>query len=167
MLLPNKVYDVLKWVAQYLLPGLAALYAGLAQVWSLPYVEQIVGTIVALDTLLGLMLGIANSAYKTAMKTAITYEPVDNAIEEKVVEDRGPGVYILMSSETYNTLIWIAQVGLPGIGTFLFALTGLWGIPYGAQIVGTIAAIDTALGIILGVSTAQYKADLANSRRYS
>lgn len=61
-----------------------------------------------------------------------------------------------MSNATYDTLKWIAQYLLPALGTLYFALAGIWGFPYGEQIVGTITAIDTFLGVILGISTAQY-----------
>ena len=30
-------------------------------------------------------------------------------------------------------------------------------LPYGDQVVGTIVAVDTFLGVVLGISTAQYK----------
>lgn len=56
----------------------------------------------------------------------------------------------------YNVLKWIALIALPAIGTFYFALAGVWGIPYGEEIVGTIVAIETLLGALLGVSTIQY-----------
>ena len=46
---------------------------------------------------------------------------------------------------------------LPALGTLYFALAGIWGLPYGEQLVGTITAIDTFLGVILGITTAQYK----------
>lgn len=61
-----------------------------------------------------------------------------------------------MSNKTYDLLKWIAMVVLPGLGTFYFALAGIWGLPYGEQIVGTITAIDTLLGALLGISTSQY-----------
>ena len=61
-----------------------------------------------------------------------------------------------MSDKTYNILKWIAMVLLPAIGTLYFALAGIWNFPYGEQIVGTITAVDTFLGVILGISTAQY-----------
>ena len=61
-----------------------------------------------------------------------------------------------MSNKTYDILKWIAQFLLPALGTLYFALSGIWGLPYGEQIVGTITAIDTFLGVILGISTAQY-----------
>ena len=63
----------------------------------------------------------------------------------------------MMSDKVYNTLKWIAMYLLPALGTLYFALAGIWGLPYGEQIVGTITAIDTFLGVILGISNSQYK----------
>ena len=56
----------------------------------------------------------------------------------------------------YNVLKWIALIALPAIGTFYFAIAGIWGLPYGEQIVGTIVAIETLLGTLLGISTMRY-----------
>ena len=61
-----------------------------------------------------------------------------------------------MSNKVYDALKWIAMYLLPALGTLYVALAGIWGLPYGEQIVGTITAIDTFLGVILGISTAQY-----------
>jgi hypothetical protein len=61
-----------------------------------------------------------------------------------------------MSDKTYDVLKWIAQILLPALGTLYFALSKVWGLPYGTEIVGTITAIDAFLGAILGISTAQY-----------
>lgn len=63
MNMSNKVYDVLKWIAQYLLPAIGTLYFALAGIWGLPYGEEVVGTITAVDTFLGVILGIASSTY--------------------------------------------------------------------------------------------------------
>ena len=63
MKLSNKIYDVLKWIAMYLLPAIGTLYFAIAAIWSLPYSEQIVGTITAIDTFLGVILGISSSKY--------------------------------------------------------------------------------------------------------
>ena len=63
---------------------------------------------------------------------------------------------IAMNNKVYDVLKWIAMYLLPALGTLYFALSGIWGLPYGEQIVGTITAIDTFLGVILGISTAQY-----------
>lgn len=62
-MLNNKVYDILKWIAQYLLPALGTLYFALASIWGLPYGEQVVGTITAIDTFLGVILGISTYKY--------------------------------------------------------------------------------------------------------
>lgn len=59
----NKTYDVLKVVAQIWLPAIATLYFALAQIWGLPYGEQIVGTITAIDAFLGAILGISTAQY--------------------------------------------------------------------------------------------------------
>ena len=61
-----------------------------------------------------------------------------------------------MTNKIYDKLKWVALVLLPAIGTLYFALSGIWGLPYGEQIVGTITAVDTFLGIILGISTSAY-----------
>lgn len=62
-----------------------------------------------------------------------------------------------MSNKTYDTLKFIAQIVLPAIGTLYFALAGIWNLPYGEQIVGTITAIDAFLGALLGLSSVNYK----------
>lgn len=64
-----------------------------------------------------------------------------------------------MSNEVYDILKWLAQIALPALGTLYFALATIWGLPYAEEIVGTITAVDTFLGVILGVSTAKYKAN--------
>lgn len=62
-----------------------------------------------------------------------------------------------LSNTTYDILKWIATLLLPALGTLYFALASIWGFPYGEQIVGTITAIDTFLGVILGISMSSYK----------
>jgi hypothetical protein len=59
----NKVYDILKFVAQIVLPAIGTLYFALANIWGLPYGEQIVGTITAVDAFLGALLGISTAQY--------------------------------------------------------------------------------------------------------
>lgn len=61
-----------------------------------------------------------------------------------------------MNNKVYDVLKWIAMYLLPAFGTLYFALASIWGLPYGEQIVGTITAVDTFFGVILGISTAQY-----------
>ena len=62
-----------------------------------------------------------------------------------------------MSNKFYDVLKWIAMVVIPAIGTLYFALASIWGWPYAEQVVGTLSAVDTFLGVVLGISSAQYK----------
>lgn len=62
-MMSNKVYDILKWIALIALPAVATLYFAIAQIWGLPYGEQVVGTITAIDAFLGALLGISNYNY--------------------------------------------------------------------------------------------------------
>ena len=72
MRMNNKVYDLLKYIAQIVLPALATLYFALSKIWGLPYGEEIVGTISAIDVFLGALLGLSSMNYNKI-----------NGIEEK------------------------------------------------------------------------------------
>lgn len=63
MKMSNKVYDVLKYIAQIVLPALATFYVAIAGLWKLPYSEAISGTIMAFDALLGACLMISSANY--------------------------------------------------------------------------------------------------------
>lgn len=63
---------------------------------------------------------------------------------------------MIFKNTTYDVLKWICQIFLPALGTLYFALAQIWGFPYGEQIIGTITAVDTFLGLLLGISTMQY-----------
>lgn len=62
-----------------------------------------------------------------------------------------------LSNKAYDFLKWIALILLPAIGTLYFALSSIWGLPYGEQIIGTITAIDVFLGAVLQISSIQYQ----------
>lgn len=59
----DKTYDTLKWVAQDVLPALGTLCFAIATLWGLPYSEQIVGTITAVDAFIGFLLGLSSMKY--------------------------------------------------------------------------------------------------------
>ena len=67
-----------------------------------------------------------------------------------------------MTDKMYDALKWTAQYFLPALGTLIFAICSIWGLPYGEEIVGTITAIDAFLGALLGISTYQYNKDRNN-----
>ena len=77
----NKTYDVLKFIAQIVLPALGTLYAALAPLWNLPYSEQIVGTIVAIDAFLGALLGLSSVNYYKNGKDVLGTLAIDPANE--------------------------------------------------------------------------------------
>lgn len=62
--MPNKVYDMLKYITMILLPAIATLYSALAGIWGLPYAEQIVATISALTTFMGVTLMVNSANYR-------------------------------------------------------------------------------------------------------
>lgn len=64
---------------------------------------------------------------------------------------------MIVSDKVYNVLKAIAMYILPALGTLYFALAGIWGFPYGEQIVGTITAVDAFLGVLIKVLQVQYQ----------
>ena len=68
MKMNNKVYDILKFIAQIVLPALATFYLTLAGIWGLPFGEQVSGTIMAIDTLLGAILMLSSNKYNKEEK---------------------------------------------------------------------------------------------------
>jgi hypothetical protein len=84
------------------------------------------------------------------------YEPEHRAEEDPVVGDPPPRAHTLFSNNVYDKLKFVALVLLPGVGTLYFAVAGLWGLPKADEVVGTIVAIDTFLGLLLGLSNKQY-----------
>lgn len=67
-----------------------------------------------------------------------------------------------ISDKTYDRLKWIAQYFLPALGTLYFTLASIWGLPYGEQVIGTISAADAFLGVLLGLSSAEYRMEQMN-----
>jgi len=65
-LLSDRVYNFLKPIATTVLPALATLYAALAQVWDFPAPEQVVVTITAVNTFLGVLLGLSSKSYNSS-----------------------------------------------------------------------------------------------------
>jgi voltage-gated potassium channel Kch len=63
MKLSDKWYNKLKVLAQYVLPGSATLYFALAEIWHLPARAEVVASITAIDTFLGVLLGISSKNF--------------------------------------------------------------------------------------------------------
>jgi len=138
MILTNKNYDILKWVTLVLLPAVSMLYLGMADVWGLPYATQVVGTIAALDLFLATVLGISTYTFKVN-------NPMYRLNLVKLAGDTSNNW--ILSTNTYEILSWIAQIFLPAMATLYLAMSGIWGFPYGEQVVSTIMAFDVFMGI--------------------
>jgi len=63
---------------------------------------------------------------------------------------------MVFDNKIYDILKYIALIVLPAIGTLYFALSSIWNLPYGTEVVGTITAIDAFLGALIGISTSNY-----------
>ena len=63
MKLPDKVYDILKWITMIVLPALATAYVGLAAIWGWPFADDVAKTTAGICTLLGALLGISTAQY--------------------------------------------------------------------------------------------------------
>lgn len=61
-----------------------------------------------------------------------------------------------LSNKTYDVLKFLCTLLLPALGTLYFALAQIWGLPYGEEIVGTLAAVATFIGVIIGISSYNY-----------
>ena len=154
MILTNRTYDVLKWITLILLPAFAMFYTAMAQVWGLPYTTEIAGTIAAVDVFLSVLLGISTNTFKVN-------NPMYRLSLVKLVGDFKNSW--VLSTNAYDILTWIAQIFLPALATLYFALSGYWGLPYTDQVVGTIMALDTFLGLLLGFSTAEFHKKVAQA----
>ena len=66
-MLPNKVYDILKWVCIIMLPSSAVLVQAICKIWNLPYGTEIATTITAIATFIGALLMISNANYKKTL----------------------------------------------------------------------------------------------------
>lgn len=73
MKMPDKIYDILKWVCLIALPALAVLYFTLAKIWGLPYGAEITATINAVALFIGSLIGVS--------QIAINKEAKDNEAE--------------------------------------------------------------------------------------
>lgn len=72
-------------------------------------------------------------------------------------ENNEDNLPFILSNATYNKLKWLVTVVLPGTGTLYFAMAQIWGLPSGQQVLGSIIALQAFLGLLLGISSTQYK----------
>lgn len=72
----------------------------------------------------------------------------------------------MLKARTYDVLKELALVWLPAAGTLYFALAGIWHFPAAEQVVGSIVAVDTFLGVVLKISSSQYNKPTTSGGKY-
>lgn len=72
-MITGKLYDRLKWIAQIFLPAVGTLYFTLAGIWSLGSGEQVVGSIMAVDLFIGVLLGISQVNYNKQVADGVMH----------------------------------------------------------------------------------------------
>ena len=65
---------------------------------------------------------------------------------------------MVLHNKAYDIMKWIVAIVLPACGSLYFALSGIWGLPCGDEVLGTLVAVETFIGAILGISTKNYNA---------
>ena len=61
-----------------------------------------------------------------------------------------------MSNKVYDVLKWISLIALDAVGVFYRTLSGIWGLPYGDEVLATCAAMSLLIGTLIGISSVQY-----------
>ena len=85
MKMSNKVYDILKFIAQIVLPAIATFYVTIASIWGLPLGDEISRTVMAIDTLLGAILMISTANYKLQ---SVEPEVIEEETDEEIQNER-------------------------------------------------------------------------------
>ena len=63
MILPDKVYNVLKWLCLIFAPALITLLTTIFTLYGIPNVEIVTGTVAAIATFIGALIGVSSKAY--------------------------------------------------------------------------------------------------------
>ncbi len=153
-MLGNKLFDILKWIAMLVLPGLATFYFALSALWGWPYQKEIVGSLVAVNVWLSALLAVSNAQWQSVKINSLKYA---NGEDEMIEFPQTP---FGITASSYNVLKWVTMAFLPASGALYFTLAILWGFPFGEQIVGTIVALTAFMGLLLGVSKTRYNREL-------
>lgn len=59
----SKLYDILKYISLIFLDACGVLYKGLAEVWNLPYGNEVMTTCTLLSIFIGTLIGISSYNY--------------------------------------------------------------------------------------------------------
>ena len=108
--LGNSMYDTLRRIVEIILPGIGALYAGVAVLWGLPYVEQVVGTVAAVSVFGGVLLAASRKTYTSSDA------PYDGAIVEDTTDPENPSYRFLLNENVdADTVLNKKQIVFKGV----------------------------------------------------
>lgn len=82
MMLPDRIYDIAKWLCLIVAPALAWGYSELATLWGWPLVEEVPKTINLVATIAGIILGISNASFKKD-NNIIVEKKAEGILEDK------------------------------------------------------------------------------------
>lgn len=68
MILPQKAYEILRWIVIVVLPALITLYGVIGNTCHIPYTEAVLTIAGAVDVCLGTIFGISKLSYDAKMK---------------------------------------------------------------------------------------------------
>lgn len=88
VLIKGKLYDVLKFFALIALPAFGTLYFTLAAIWGLPAAQEVVNTVLAVDTFLGVILQLSSTAYSKGVEEGGELHINDGQLLFEVDEDK-------------------------------------------------------------------------------
>ena len=71
-----------------------------------------------------------------------------------------------LNNKVYDTLKWLVIIVMPAVATLYAALAAVWAWPYADEVVTTITAVDTFLGAVLCISTANYNKGAGGNENY-
>jgi Putative phage holin Dp-1 len=131
--LPDKVYDILKWLALMVLPAGAALYVALGLIWGYTVDSNVLAVITFIASTIGALVGVSANNY---------YENL-------------PAVKETLGLKIYTDALWLSMYLLPTVSTIYFALSLIVDLPYPDQVISTIVSLNVFLGLSLGLSSTQ------------
>lgn len=87
MKITNKVYDIIKWIVVIVLPAIITLYSTLGGIWNFPYVNEIVGTLAAIDVFLGVIMKVSGFSYNKELDGTLHIDTItDDATDKYLFE---------------------------------------------------------------------------------
>lgn len=88
MKIPDKLYEILKWVSCIVLPALTTLYGVIGTTFEIPYTQQVLMIMPAISTFIGSLIGISTAKYYQDQSTnSFKISEVMAAVEKYMAEN--------------------------------------------------------------------------------